>query len=156
MIKVQIPSWDLVEMATKHPEIYEQLMALPQSSFTVKPDRFAKKEDGSIVSNYQHCEFFVNDLTKVRLELLSYCKFEPAPMLEMMGGARINTSNVFEAVKRNQIMLPNNMMLEMKELRVETDSCTDAINELMQEEWKLIAILPQHNQARPDYILGKL
>jgi len=156
MIEVKIDYWKLRNLFSDNNPLYEKLYSLNEKDFVQRAPKFELGEDGKIKNeSYQDIKFYINDLNKIDIELLKYCEMSPVGILEMMGGAKIKTENVVEAVKRNQIMLPNNLMLEMKELKVETDQCTDVINELMNDGWKLIAILPQHQQRRPDYILGR-
>lgn len=35
------------------------------------------------------------------------------------------------------------------------DACTDKLQEHLEEGWRIIAVCPQRDQRRPDYILGK-
>ena len=158
MLKVTIDSWSKEKLFVENENLYNKLYEMSENSFINKPAyKLTRDENGKLVNKgYGSFSFYVNDLSNIDKALYKYCLFEPVESLEMMGGARINTENVFEAIKRNQIMLPNNLMLDMKELCVEINACTDQINKLIQDGWKLIAILPQHNQARPDYILGKM
>ena len=155
MIYCEIDTWKLQKIYAEENDLYESLYSLPEAFFDKRPDRYKQNQDGSISYNYSSMAFYVNELEKMDPRLWVYCTFSPVKLLEMMEGARINTDNVFEAAKRNQIMLPNNLMLEMAELRIETDQCTEEINNLLHEGWKLIAVLPQHQQRRPDYLLGR-
>ena len=156
MLEVVVDTWKAQEILKRHPDLYRKLYDMSASSFISRPEKMELSEDGKVVSvSWLDIRFYVNELNALDSDLIPYCQFKPVQMLEMMGGANINSHNVFEAAKRNQIMLPNNLLLEMKELRVECDQCTDKINELMNDGWKLIAILPQHQQRRPDYILGR-
>lgn len=158
MLKLTISHWEAKCLFEQNPELYERLFSMEDSKFIEKPKlKWTYDEKGNAKNDgYDSFVFYINEVDSIDKKLLGYCKFEGVEMLEMMGGARINTENVFEAAKRNQIMLPNHLMLNMKELIVETNACTNAINDLLKEGWKLIAVLPQHQQSRPDYILGKM
>jgi len=157
MLEVTIDYWESQKLFEQDENLYNELMEKDASSFIRKQDtRWEKDEAGkSVNKGFGSFNFYINDLSSINPRLIKFCKFEPLNGLEMMGGARINTENVFEAAKRNQIMLPNNLLLEMRVLCVETNACTDHVNSILKEGWKLIAVLPQHNQARPDYIFGR-
>ena len=157
MIKVEINFWELTRMYQENEELYDKFLSYPETSFKDYPrntkaldDKGQKKLDG-----YHSAKFYVNDFRALDERLWQYCTFKPLEQLEMMGGGRINSKNVFEAAQRNQIMLPNSQLYDLKELIIHEDQCTDRINDLLQEGWKIIAVLPQHGQRRPDYILGK-
>lgn len=158
MIKVIIDYYDSLRLFSENEEAYNKLHNISEKFFISKPSfKFFKDENGKISSQgYDGFVFYINDLNNIVPSIIKHCRFETIDMLEMMGGARINTENIVEAISRNQIMLPNNLMLEMKELMVSTNACTNEINECLKQGWKLIAILPQHNQPRPDYILGRI
>lgn len=158
MLKVTIDYWQTEKMFIGNEGLYNKLFEMDDAFFVQKPEHKWIKDDNGKPTNkgYTGFVFYINELSSIDRALYKYSVFSPVETLEMMGGAKINTDNVVEAIKRNQIMLPNNLMLEMKELMVSTNACTNEINECLKQDWKLIAILPQHNQARPDYILGKM
>ena len=160
MIQVSIEYWELIRMYQEDEELYDMFMGLPEKHFISFPNGNVKKvtEDGiKTLDGYNSASFYVNDFKSVNENLWKYCSFKPVAKLEMMGlDGTIKSKELLKAAQMNQIMLPNSILYEMKELRVEIDQCTDAINELLVEGWRLVAVLPQHQQRRPDYILGKL
>lgn len=46
-------------------------------------------------------------------------------------------------------------LLAVREAKVLEDLCTDELNEQLQEGWRILAVCPQPDQRRPDYVLGK-
>lgn len=56
---------------------------------------------------------------------------------------------------RCSVHVPGLGLLIMNELHVERDSCTDRIQERLDEGWRIVAVCPQPDQRRPDYILGR-
>lgn len=46
-------------------------------------------------------------------------------------------------------------LLEIREITYREDYCSEELQELIKEGWKLIAVCPQNNQRRPDYVLGR-
>ncbi|MEM6625298.1 MAG: hypothetical protein AAGA72_18620 [Pseudomonadota bacterium] len=53
------------------------------------------------------------------------------------------------------VHLPNNVLHSFNEVHFEEDACTDAIQELLDEGWRIICVCPPLNSRRPDYILGR-
>ena len=46
-------------------------------------------------------------------------------------------------------------LLAINEVMVEYDMCTDALRVRLKDGWRIIAVCPQPNQRRPDYVLGR-
>lgn len=63
-----------------------------------------------------------------------------------------------EAVQLNtrvHVAVPDLGLLLIEEVGVRTDYCTEALNEELRKGWKILAICPQPDQRRPDYVLGR-
>lgn len=58
--------------------------------------------------------------------------------------------------KRCSVHVPSLGLLEMREAKVEEDYCTNALNQDLKDGWKILAICPQPDQRRPDYVLGRI
>lgn len=56
---------------------------------------------------------------------------------------------------RVNVHVPNLGMLAMNEVQLEEDCCTDRLQRLLEDGWRILAICPQPDQRRPDYILGR-
>lgn len=54
-----------------------------------------------------------------------------------------------------QIHVPNIGLLMVNEVEVREDLCTHALQTLLDEGWRILAICPSIDQRRPDYILGR-
>lgn len=50
---------------------------------------------------------------------------------------------------------PNNALFSVVETMLLENSCTDALQEQLAKGWRIIAVQPQPDQRRPDYILGR-
>ena len=50
---------------------------------------------------------------------------------------------------------PNNALLAIAETKLMESACTDAIQTELAAGWRILAIQPQPDQRRPDYILGR-
>lgn len=53
------------------------------------------------------------------------------------------------------VHVSNNMLLHFNKTKVEYDCCTDHLNKQLSEGWRIIAVCPQPDQRRPDYVLGR-
>jgi hypothetical protein len=53
------------------------------------------------------------------------------------------------------IHVPNMALLTYNEITNLDDSCTDEIQRMLNDRWRIIAVCPPNAQRRPDYILGR-
>lgn len=53
------------------------------------------------------------------------------------------------------VHMPGQMLATYNELMLCEDSCTDVIQTKLAAGWRLVAVCPQPDQRRPDYILGR-
>lgn len=56
--------------------------------------------------------------------------------------------------ERVNVAIPGLGLLAMRYVRVVTNYCTEELQRELDAGWKLLAICPQPDQRRPDYILG--
>lgn len=57
--------------------------------------------------------------------------------------------------ERCNVVVPGIGLLAIRQVRVETDCCTERLQEWLDEGWQILAICPQPDQRRPDYVLGR-
>lgn len=57
---------------------------------------------------------------------------------------------------RVNVHVPGNALLNITEVHYEVDCCTDNLRNLMEDGWRILAVCPQPDQRRPDYILGRI
>lgn len=155
MLKISIAHWELDALAKNHPDKYEELRKLKEGA---QLGAIKRDDAGKItgIEGYGSFEAFVNtpeDLPDWMIEKVSWAPIKPLKMLTERGD--IITENLKTAFSRSQVHLPHNHLLDIEELQVVLDSCTNAINEEIRRGWQILAILPQHGQRRPDYILGR-
>lgn len=67
-------------------------------------------------------------------------------------GASIN-NNTYN--NRCDVHMPGNMLASYNEVQLMEDSCTDRLQESLSQGWRMIAVCPQPDQRRPDYIMGR-
>lgn len=53
------------------------------------------------------------------------------------------------------VHVPNLGLLLIDEVKVIESCCTDMLQEELEHGWRILAICPQPDQRRPDYVLGK-
>jgi hypothetical protein len=54
-----------------------------------------------------------------------------------------------------QVNVPGLGLLSINEVTWEEDFCTERLQDKLEEGWRILAICPQPDQRRPDYILGR-
>lgn len=67
-------------------------------------------------------------------------------------GANIN-NNTYN--NRCDVHMPGNMLASYNEVQLIEDSCTDRLQGSLAQGWRMIAVCPQPDQRRPDYIMGR-
>ena len=67
--------------------------------------------------------------------------------------------NDFKAAKKQEasihIHIPSPELSYFNKVDFLEDSCTDKLQDWLDEKWRIIAVIPRPGQRRPDYILGK-
>lgn len=56
---------------------------------------------------------------------------------------------------RLEVHMPGQALSLYNETLLMEDGCTDALQSYLSEGWRIIAALPQPDQRRPDYVLGR-
>jgi len=59
-------------------------------------------------------------------------------------------------VGENYKVTGNINLTQIEEVTYREDFCSDALQEMIDDGWILMAVCPQTNQRRPDYVLGRL
>lgn len=54
-----------------------------------------------------------------------------------------------------QIAIPDLGLLQIREVEVMEDACTHALQGMLDEGWRILAVCPPNAARRPDYILGR-
>lgn len=63
------------------------------------------------------------------------------------------TNNTYN--NRCEVHMPGNMLASYNEVMLIEDSCTDQLQVALSSGWRMIAVCPQPDQRRPDYIMGR-
>lgn len=56
----------------------------------------------------------------------------------------------------NVVVAGNGVLLDIREVCVKYDACTDSLQRDLDDGWRILAICVQPDQRRPDYVLGKI
>ena len=64
-------------------------------------------------------------------------------------------SNTPSINERIHVATPGDTLAKYDQVQVLTDCCTEALQEELSKGWRILAICPQPDQRRPDYVLGK-
>ena len=57
--------------------------------------------------------------------------------------------------ERCNVVVPGLGLMEIREVCVESDFCTERLQERLNDGWRILAICVQPDQRRPDYVLGR-
>lgn len=66
---------------------------------------------------------------------------------------RQNVEQSFNA--KCNVMVPGFELLSIKTVVVRENCCTEIINDMLANNWKIVAVCPQADQRRPDYVMGR-
>lgn len=56
---------------------------------------------------------------------------------------------------RCEVHVPGLGLLALNDVQVVENYCTEALQERLNEGWRIVAVCPQPDQRRPDYVLGR-
>ncbi|MCA1027008.1 hypothetical protein LCM23_12980 [Cytobacillus kochii] len=73
---------------------------------------------------------------------------------EKIDEAKNRFEKVVEFNQKCDIHVPNLGLMSINKLAFAIDYCTEALQGLLYKGWRIIAVCPQPDQRRPDYILG--
>jgi len=83
-------------------------------------------------------------------------------MMDFMNSAVEKFNNALasfnEKVEFNQkcdVHIGNLGLLNINQLAYTTDKCTEELQNILDEGWRILAVCPQPDQRRPDYVLGR-
>jgi hypothetical protein len=57
--------------------------------------------------------------------------------------------------ERVNVHVPGHFLMTVDDVRVEENCCTEFLQDRLREGWRILAICPQPDQRRPDYVLGR-
>lgn len=93
-------------------------------------------------------------LTLVPLPGAMLSKMQDDPRKHWEYGTRIDPIDLQQGTAVH-IAVPDMALMYIDEVCVETDFCTDALQSMLDDGWRILAVCPPNSQRRPDYILGR-
>lgn len=93
-------------------------------------------------------------LTLVPLPGAMLTKMQDDPRKHWEYGTRIDPLDLQNG-SAVQIAVPDMALMYIDEVCVETDLCTYALQSMLDDGWRILAVCPPNSQRRPDYILGR-
>lgn len=57
--------------------------------------------------------------------------------------------------QRCNVHVPSLGLLLIDEVRVLENACTDTVQQELEQGWRIVAVCPQPDQRRPDYVMGR-
>lgn len=57
--------------------------------------------------------------------------------------------------RKVEVHVPGNELLKINKVHVLQDACTDEVQRHLDDGWRILAVCPQPDQRRPDYIMGR-
>ena len=92
-------------------------------------------------------------VTESQLKFFSGWKFERVVSVGIRDIVPIQPQTVLN--QRVHVAVPGAELLKVDTVHVKENCCTDQLNDLLQNGWRILAVCVQPDQRRPDYVLGK-
>lgn len=142
-----------------------ELLGIELLPLAKEPVRKVGEEDKEVYSSFEFVE--LNSAIVVTAETLiklAVAKIDFEVLNEVK--LNINASETFQQVadyvptqnvynNKCDVHMPGNMLVSYNEVMLAEDSCTDVLQDALNNGWRIIAACPQPDSRRPDYILGR-
>ncbi len=151
MIKIKIDWWKVRTLVQEDNSRFDVLMVSDRGQ------SFKEKSLDDVLNDrgYATYESYINNIEELPQWIIDHCDIEVIKPMNFSDNGIISISNVQKALQTYQLHLPNNDLLNYEEVRAHEDLCTDTLQGYLDDGWRMIAVIPQVNQRRPDYILGR-
>lgn len=121
-----------------------------QEAMLDRSPRFSFSDSGEFQQWHEERIWFLDLLPNAALATLKVSRVVQHPRIDEVmqrSGTVIN--------QRVNVAVPGFGLLQIRHAQVFYDLCTVELDRLLKEGWCILAICPQPDQRRPDYILGK-
>jgi len=114
---------------------------------------FTKPDDNGIV------ELSYGDRPLIAASLLQ--EFAPCVVMQLIDNestralAEFGNKTTTVVNEKCNVAVPGLGMLTIDTVHVETDLCTETLQGLLDDGWRIVAVCVQPDQRRPDYVLGR-
>ncbi|QBQ72395.1 hypothetical protein CPT_MTx_089 [Serratia phage MTx] len=161
------------EAAFEKLEIAVDFGKLEENKDNVPEDaELAAKYQGEYYSHHD-VEFLCNDRQFIELQLAGYdvkvkSKYEADTVNKDFGYMQDLAQKIIDKLEvldagipamdwnhKCDIHMPGMALMTINQTMLMEDSCTDALQDAIDQGWRIIAACPQPDKRRPDYILGR-
>ena len=117
-------------------------------------DDFYLADLNKVMEEYPSLEYTVKGLPKAIQSESTDMIHQMNLIAEKIEDAKNKFTESVQFNQRCEVHVPNLGLLNINKLAYATDYCTENLQELLLMGWRIIAVCPQPDQRRPDYILG--
>lgn len=143
-------------------ETFDSLEAEDKGYSLVSPaDAYSIEDDKTYLVSL---ESFTDKFPNIEFSIMGKPKSISSNNLELFDEMKKIADKIEEATKKfdkhvqfNQkcdVHVPNLGLLNINKLAFATNYCTEELQRLLLQGWRILAVCPQPDQRRPDYILG--
>lgn len=147
IVQVKVNSWSLKKIA-------QEKYSLLRKAF---PDLNEEQKENyrDIEAAVDLEEFLAFDIEPSNVEIKPVARLSlPEDKFQDLRKAK-TAKEISSAVTTVNVTLPGYELPLYTHVDWREDCCTQEIQDLLKDGWRILAILPQPNQRRPDYILGR-
>lgn len=153
MLTCKLGHYKLMEIARESKDNYDKLTAHALEQLGKELPTY---EDIMENKGYHSLEFLMNDVSELPSWILNRIEFDRPQIMKLLkDDAHINPKNLMQAIKMNQVHLPDHTIINFDEVTWMEDACTQDLQKSLDENWRIIAVCLQPGQRRPDYVLGR-
>jgi len=106
-----------------------------------------------VLMNVEEIPDWVCAINAVRLKPVQHVRFQSPENPDLN---KMESKEVREFVKTvNQIVFPGYELIQFNMVKNLNECCTNEVQSYLDDGWRIIAVMPQPNQRRPDYIIVK-
>lgn len=117
------------------------------------------REDTQVVSRDRYVALLEAGI-KLELEQVIGVNVDPAEVFQQVSerysaGLELPVSGGNTYNNKCEVHMPGNMLATYNQVQLLEDSCTDVLQSALSAGWRIIAVCPQPDSRRPDYIMGR-
>ena len=111
-------------------------------------------EDGEFKGWYTHWVVDVHALPFSAIDAhFEAQQIKNPTLVQALQGFQARESTVIN--QKVNVAVPGFGLMAIRQVEVRTDLCTEELQRELNDGWQILAICPQPDQCRPDYVLGK-
>ncbi|MWV44798.1 hypothetical protein GRF59_14350 [Paenibacillus sp. HJL G12] len=120
---------------------------------------------GSVKEYLSDVESLIKTFPKLKFKVRGMIQSSHSQMLNMveqmkdieskLTNALMNFNETIEFNQRCDVHIGNIGLLNINQLGYAVDKCTEELQDIISTGWRILAVCPQPDQRRPDYVLGR-